>query len=206
MSTISAGNTLTTGFVQSSDTTGNLVLSATGNIVLSAAGNISLGTTNTGLILNSTGQITMPQNPAFMAGIASTSDASVSVGNYVPFNTVTGGLNRGSCFNTSTYLFTAPIAGIYYFFFNLYMTNSSSSTQAMQAGLYVNGTIKSFTGGDAYGVSTGQPNAFASGTQEFTGGSAIYQLSAGDTVGVQPRTNTLRIYQGHTNFGGYLIG
>ena len=38
MSTISAGNTLTTGFVASSDTTGNLVLSATGNIVVPANG------------------------------------------------------------------------------------------------------------------------------------------------------------------------
>lgn len=38
MSTISAGNTLTTGFVASSDTTGNLLLSATGNIIVPANG------------------------------------------------------------------------------------------------------------------------------------------------------------------------
>jgi len=153
--------------------------------------------------VDSSGNVTMPSQPAFMVGISATTDASFAVDTLVSFNSAV--FNRGSYFNTSTYLFTAPVAGVYSFTFNLYYTNSGSSTSAMQAGIRKNGAFVSVTSGDAYGVGTGIPNN-TGGYIEFST-TVLLSLSASDTVGVAARSGTgIRIYQGHSNFSGYLIG
>ena len=154
--------------------------------------------------IDGAGRVTKPYQPAFMAGIASTSDATIASSAYVPFNTVTGGFNTGSNFSTTNYYFTAPVAGRYFFTCALYLTNSSSATYNMQWGFYVNGAFKSFTSGDAYGVGSITPNS-AGGVLEFAT-TAIFDLAANDTVGVRPRTANIRIYQGHCYFGGYFLG
>jgi len=156
------------------------------------------------LSIDSSGRVTMPYQPSFMAGIASTSDATIASTAYVPFNTVTGGFNTGSNFSTTNYYFTAPVAGKYLFTCAMYLTNSASSTSNMQWGFYVNGAFKSFTSGDAYGCGNAIPNS-TGGIIEFAT-TAIYDLAANDTVGVRPRTTNIRVYQGHCYFGGYLIG
>jgi hypothetical protein len=139
-----------------------------------------------------------------MAGIASTSDATIASSAYVPFNTVTGGFNTGSNFSTANYYFTAPVAGKYFFTCAMYLTNSSSATYGMQWGFYVNGAFKSFTSGDAWGCNSATPNSLG-GTIEFST-TAIFDLAANDTVGVRPRSANIRIYQGHCYFGGYFLG
>jgi len=154
--------------------------------------------------IDSSGRITTPNQPAFMAGIASTSDATIASNAYVPFNTVTGGFNTGSNFSTANYYFTAPVAGKYFFTCAMYLTNSSSATYGMQWGFYVNGAFKSFTSGDAWGVGSATPNSLG-GTIEFST-TAIFDLAANDTVGVRPRSANIRIYQGHCYFGGYFLG
>lgn len=154
--------------------------------------------------IDSSGRVTMPYQPSFMAGIASTSDATIASTAYVPFNTVTGGFNTGSNFSTTNYYFTAPVAGKYFFTCGLYLTNSSSATYGMQWGFYVNGAFKSFTSGDTWGCGSATPNSLGS-TIEFST-TATFNLAANDTVGVRPRSANIRIYQGHCYFGGYLIG
>jgi hypothetical protein len=155
---------------------------------------VSNGSTKCGLL--------MPNHPAFCAGIASTSDATVNTSAYVPFNTVTGGFNTGGYFNTSTYLFTAPFDGVYSFTFNLFFTGSGGATYTQQAGFYVNGAFKSFTSGDAYGCCSYNATTYVG---EFSC-TMIYKLAAGDTVGVRPRSTNIRIYQGHCSFTGQLVG
>jgi len=152
--------------------------------------------------VDSSGRVTMPYQSGFMAGIASTSDATITSGNYVPFNTVTGGFNRGSNFNTSTYLFTAPVAGVYYFVYSIFFTSSGGNTVDMQSVLVKNGSSQTFTGGDAYGVLNFNPTVAVAC---FSCG-VYLNLAANDTVGVKARSTTLRIYQGHCSFGGYLLG
>ena len=154
--------------------------------------------------IDSSGRVTMPSQPSFMAGIAATSDATIASSAYVPFNTVAGGFNTGSNYSTTNYYFTAPVAGKYFFTCAMYLTNSSSATYGMQWGFYVNGAFKSFTSGDAWGVGSATPNSLG-GTIEFST-TAIFDLAANDTVGVRPRSANIRIYQGHCYFGGYLIG
>ena len=155
---------------------------------------------------DSSGRFTVTSQPGFMAGIAASTDATVSANSLVPFNTVTatGAFNTGTNFSTGTSLFTAPVAGRYMFSFTVYLTNSSSSTQLMQAGIRINGSFVSFTSGDSYGVASATPNSTGGSIAVST--SVILNLAANDTVGVAARTNALRIYQGHCFFSGYLLG
>lgn len=67
------------------------------------------------LTMNHLGQVTKPYNPSFMAYIGG-SNPSYTAGNItIPFNTVTYDVGVNSCYNTSTYRFTAPVAGTYLF-------------------------------------------------------------------------------------------
>jgi autotransporter translocation and assembly factor TamB len=101
-------------------------------------------------------------------------------------------------------LFTAPVAGRYFFSFTLYLTNSAGNSQSMQAGLRINGSFVSFTSGDTYAVANAIPNS-TGGVISITG-TVVFNLAASDTVGVAARGNNLRIYQGHSYFTGYLLG
>jgi len=156
--------------------------------------------------IDSGGRLTVTSQPGFMAGIASTSDANVTANSIVPFNTVTatGAFNTGTNFSTGTSLFTAPIAGRYMFSYTLYLSNSGSSTQAMSPAIRINGSFVSFTSGDVYGLVNATPNS-TGGTISISA-SVILNLAANDTVGVAARSTTLRIYQGHCFFSGYLLG
>lgn len=155
---------------------------------------------------DSSGRWIVHSQTGFMAGIASATDATVNTNALVPFNTVTatGAFNTGSNFNTSTSLFTAPIAGRYVFSFTLFLTNSSGSTGPMQPGIRINGSFVAFTSGDVYGVSIATPNSTGGSISTTT--SVVVNLAANDTVGVAARGNPLRIYQGHCFFSGYLLG
>ena len=74
----------------------------------------------------------------------------------------------------------------------------------MQVGLRKNGSYVS-GGSDSYGCITMQPNNFTGGVNQSVL-TAQFLLAAGDYVDVAPRTNSLRHYQGHYWFQGYLIG
>jgi hypothetical protein len=71
--------------------------------------------------INSSGIVTMPNQPAFAV---STTSGSIAAGSIMPYNTAA--LNRGSVFNTSTYRFTAPVAGVY--LLSVYDIGSTTST------------------------------------------------------------------------------
>lgn len=192
--------------VISGDTSGAITIAApavsgTNTITLPAA-------TGTAVITNSNGQILTPSNPAFNAGCTTLSDTTVAQNALVTFNTVSGtnGLNRGSCYSTSTNLFTAPVTGVYFFGFSVYYTGGGGAyTQAMQAGLYKNGAFMTLTSTDAIGTSVAIPNN-TGGFIMFTT-TALVPMNANDTMGVAARNGAgIRIYQGHSNFFGYLVG
>lgn len=213
--------------VQNVITAGNIVSSTTGFFARGSSGSPSiaaLGDTNTGLffpaedsvaittggvmslVIDGFGRYVNDRQIGFMAGIATAADATFNVNTLVLFNTISApnAFNIGNHFNTASSLFTAPVAGRYWFSFTLYMTNSGSNTQAMQAGIRVNGAFIAFTGGDAYAVCNVTPNS-AGGVISMTT-SVILNLAANDTVGVAARGQNLRVYQGHCFFTGFLIG
>jgi hypothetical protein len=108
-----------------------------------------------GLRVDQSGRVITPYQPAFKASITTNAANANAV---IPFDTVSvfGGFNRGNCFNTSTYRFTAPVAGVYQF--NAFVSFQNSNTGDY---LYVrvNGTALvghdtyTFTGWNAKGIS-----------------------------------------------------
>lgn len=68
------------------------------------------------LTINSTGYVSLPTLPAFEAVLTGVASTYYSTPNSeIVFNSTN--LNQGSCYNTSTGRFTAPVAGQYVFFF-----------------------------------------------------------------------------------------
>jgi len=169
-----------------------------------SAGTAGYNTSLSGVeIYNGTAWAMISGGPAFLAGINSSTDATLAAGTAVPANITQ--YNIANCYSTSTYRFTAPIAGLYKFTVGIYFTNSGAQTQSMQVGLRKNGSYQS-GGSDAYAVITVQPNAFAGGTNQSVL-TAQFLLSENDYIDVSPRgANSLRHFQGHYWFQGYLIG
>jgi hypothetical protein len=152
------------------------------------------------LIIDNRGRVTIPYQPSFLA-VANVGDTTVTAGNPIPLNVAA--YNVGSCYNTSTYRFTAPVAGKYLFNSVAYYTSSGGNTQSMQCAPFVNGSqyIPS-GGGDAVLFSAAIPNT--TGVTAI-GGSVILNLAANDYVTMAARSNNGRFYLGHTCFSGQLI-
>jgi hypothetical protein len=154
-------------------------------------GTLTLGTGNIGrMLINSSGITTLPYQPAFYA-TASSAPVQPSGQAIVALNTAT--LNVTSSYNTSTYKFTAPIAGKYLFIAAI------GGGAAMSANTY-------------FGLAF-QINAVTQGLQWQNSASGyqvqkhtqIFNLSAGDTVNawveVQNSFTTQAPY-----FQGWLLG
>jgi hypothetical protein len=137
------------------------------------------------------GPVLKPSQPAFFAQLrnASTSTTGTIVWNYVH-------VNIGGHYNSSTGVFTAPVAGKYVFSVNA--TSDTGTTSGPWIRIYKNGAFDQY--GSAY-TNDGEPEGRISNT-------IIYDLSANDTVSVNVDT-TRRGIRGnpdyHNNFSGYLL-
>ena len=158
---------------------------------------------NTAMSIDSSGRVTIPQRICFSAQYK-TGGGGASVGDgLIVFNTAD--VNKGSGYDTSTGLFTAPVAGTYFFSFHGFCTSSS--------------------GGNKLASGTAFEMRFKKNNADFDGQSRIYhivdatnyshvsinniiELSANDTIGVNLTSSYF--YASTTNglnrFEGYLIG
>jgi hypothetical protein len=84
--------------------------------------------TSDGFILDTSGRIRMPSQPAFVAH-ASGNGNYLSVANNTAFPANATNYNQGSCYNTSNYRFTAPVTGLYLFTFSAIQNNSSGDSR-----------------------------------------------------------------------------
>jgi len=133
------------------------------------------------MTVDSSGLVTMPYQPAFC-----------TTGHTANFNNVTFKgtvlLNNGNCYSTSSGKFTAPVAGIYAFSFNLTTEDTNSHFS------YI-----SVNGGNANGYQLAYGVIYQTATQNI-----VVSLAAGDYVEGKRRATGYSVYK--ANFSGYLIG
>jgi len=173
---------------------------------LDGSGNPSLiGTQNAPMILytnntermriDSAGRVTMPYQPAFRAKPnASTTYTGLGSGAVVQHNTAQ--LNVGSHFSTSTFRFTAPVSGVYFFSWG-HLVQTKSSSGSVFSNIYINGT-----------------RMFPQAWQKSSSGefaitySAVFFMNAGDYAehGVSSSDSSVTLYHEETGFSGYLLG
>jgi hypothetical protein len=113
----SAGSRYTTALI-GTVLTANTAAAPSANLVFNT---LSAGALNETMKIDFAGRVTMPYQPAFYAYIST----SGSVNGVIPFNSVQ--VNIGSYYNTSTYRFTAPVAGTYYFSVGLNTNTTAGS-------------------------------------------------------------------------------
>jgi hypothetical protein len=144
--------------------------------------------------VNVNGQVTMPAQPAFRAFYGSSGTADFTTSTILPYNATQ--VNIGSCYSTSTYKFTAPVAGRYIFGASTYVAGVPSMWDITTANLGV------IARNEWRVTSASQTvNSIISTT-------TIVELSAADTVWVVWTSDTVRLIGASrfNSFWGHLIG
>lgn len=160
----------------------------TGALALPNAG-LTVGTDQ--LAVDSAGRVTMPYQPTFCA-YPDTTGITQSVGSILAYDTAL--INVGNHYNASTYRFTAPVTGNYYFAFSVW-TNFATTTRC---GFYKNG---GYVGNSTYPIGSRNNG----GSQDNDSGFMIISLSQNDAVDVRVYAGETQIF-GTNSFIGYLIG
>jgi hypothetical protein len=149
--------------------------------------------------IDTAGRVTKPLQPAFLASNTSLSYTGTTNTSPFAFNNTT--LNIGSGFNTSTFRFTAPIAGRYLLYYSFFYDVGEGISNC-DTSFYVNGT--QLSGGTATSLAS-RPNQ----DRITVGNTLVLNLNASDFVDVRGRDATgtgNAIYGPHSYFGGYLVG
>ena len=151
--------------------------------------------------ISADGYVTKPYTPMFLAGRTG-GNYTATVGTF-PFNVAR--INVGNHYSTSTYKFTAPVAGVYYFHAQVYYNNGS--------GHYRVGFRKEPSGGSAFMLNTVAHHMVGNDNSQTL--SIIESMAVGDTVRLfSDQGASIQCYYdingttygAHTYFMGYLIG
>ena len=169
--------------------------------------NVGANGSSQAVIIDGSGRMLKPFTPAFLATGPNSNQttAANSVLNFSTLSTAFAGTNRNSYYNTSTYAFTAPVAGLYEFYTQVYVTLAG---QTISLTWRKNGAEISF-GNDTALAAYNNLSATAFAGNLILSGRVTFELAAGDYIQVGVRTgnpNSVTWYGGHSVFGGFLIG
>ena len=162
---------------------------------------------NYGLLLDASGCVTMPDQPAFSVAPGSTYS---NTGGYNRITSLTAvKYNRGSHYNSSNQRFVAPVNGIYAFGFQFLLSGVGSSDDNIHIAFNKNGSRELFG-------NTRLDGAAANGSYGYDAYVAVMghlnvELAANDYIElVMNNSNTINVYysSSHTwgRYWGYLIG
>lgn len=174
------------------------------NYINGLAINVGLNGSSQAVIIDGSGRMLKPFTPAFLA----TNNQGFQTSNantVMPFNILNNtfaGSNRNSYYNTSTYAFTAPVAGLYEFYVQVFTyTNNLNYQIAWRK----NGAEQSYQDTALAGVQS--INATVTNNLMING-RVTFELAAGDyiQVGVRSGASNMWWYGGHSIFTGNLIG
>ena len=162
-------------------------------------GEIAFGTRNQSGVppqdrmrISKEGYVTQAQRPAFDAGL---STGAVSATNPIVFNNAQ--VNRANCYNTSNGRFTAPITGLYFFYYGGLKDNNANVLR-----------LKLRKGDGTYLNNGRELRLDASGGNYGDNGSMCItvSLTANEYVQVYVTDGTVYgQYNAYTYFGGYLL-
>ncbi len=157
------------------------------------------------LRIDSSGRVTTPHQPAFM--VRGDETGSKASGSKFPFTKTPGDskvcFDRANNWSNADDRFTAPVAGVYQFTFGLYRQSATSSYFSMAP--RINGSQVS--NGDTFIFFTAATGE-SGNTDDGMYGTFYMNLSANDYVELFMRDGsvTITIYNGHSFFGGHLVG
>ena len=155
---------------------------------------ISNSSNATAITIDSNERVLTPARPAFLARRNDTT-TSLSSGDIFIFDSVSiyGGFDTASGYNTSTYTYTCPVAGLYWFHVGAILGGAT----------YSNAQWKIQLNGSDY-----EPRHFSSTNSDYYTNSidAYINASANDTVRIKTSTNLYFYGNQWSVFMGHLIG
>jgi len=148
------------------------------------------------MTIDSSGRITKPQQIAFLASNGSGTHTT-NVGAVLDFSSVK--INQGNNYNSSTYTFTAPVAGLYNFYFQVYAHGATTSKAIAYQKNGSDYLIEDTAIGHQGTVNIGD-NTISS--------NLLMELAVNDAIRIAVRTGSSNLswYGGHSWFQGYFIG
>jgi hypothetical protein len=154
----------------------------------------------TAMIMNQNAHVTKPEHPAFFATHTGT-DGSTSNGDLIQLTSTRH--NKGDCYSTSNYYFTAPVTGVYHFTGQVWAKNGSNHARWQFS--YYNGSSWSSISQHGWHGNSVNKNDMASCA------SITYYMISGNRMGMRVDHATLSYYRGgggaaHTYFCGHLVG
>jgi hypothetical protein len=189
---ISTGDTTIQGNLYIADDNKALVFgpTTTSYIIGSSVNNNQRFITNSveRMRINSSGQITIPSQPAFSASLSTNQSITGATNTKLNYNSVE--FNTGGHFNTANNRFTAPVTGRYL----ITITNNYTSSAQVHSNIFVNGG----------NVNDGWSD---SGTGTANSQTRILALNANDYVEGYAYVNTNNtLASNRCKLAGYLIG
>lgn len=148
------------------------------------------------LIVDQSGRVTMPYQPAFMANLSA--DWTHTSGVLKVAGTFSADVNTGSNYSTSTKRFTAPVTGNYFISASVSTVGGAGAFSYLSSEIWVNGIRRIVGGWDGGGTSYGNTSV-----------SGVVSLNANDYVELYCEANktfTMASGSGYSFLSGHLIG